>query len=387
MKKSEWSDRELEELLRQMPRIQDHRDPHDIYQNISLKKKKTRPWLLPGFAAAACFLLLFILVPKLMGGINFSYQSSEEEKSSSAGRTTAKDSSASSKKETEASEAKQADLLNTEKVNTAVYEDEIGNNTVFTYWIPDAQAQILIPVSIIVPQTLGPFWITQYTDIMANLQEEEWGLSDFYPINANFSLDKSQNTVIVDLPSNHSYGLGSTAETNFLNILNKDISSNSNYKKIKFMTNGQPGIELGNFGRMDEMDIIPETNHGYFFYYAEGSDLPFLTPSADTFNDIGSAINAMKAEQPMGLKSSLQSLPPINNVSISNKIMYVSFEEGSIIEDNQQSILCIEAMLLTAKEFGAEKMIIKNASLTNIGRFDLSNEIKVPIAPNLRKIP
>ncbi len=53
MKRSEWSDNELEELLRQMPKVKDHRDPRDIYQNISLKKRKTKSWLLPGMAAAA----------------------------------------------------------------------------------------------------------------------------------------------------------------------------------------------------------------------------------------------------------------------------------------------------------------------------------------------
>lgn len=80
MKKSEWSDREIEELLMQMPKIQDHRDPRDIYQNLSLKKRKTKSWLLPGLAAAAAVLLFFILVPKLMNGSNFSHDQAQEEK-------------------------------------------------------------------------------------------------------------------------------------------------------------------------------------------------------------------------------------------------------------------------------------------------------------------
>lgn len=41
MKKSGWSDHELEALLRRMPKILDYRDPHDIYQNIYLRKRKT----------------------------------------------------------------------------------------------------------------------------------------------------------------------------------------------------------------------------------------------------------------------------------------------------------------------------------------------------------
>ena len=61
MKKSEWSDKQLEELLRQMPKIQDHRNPRDIYQNLSRKKRKQPAWVIPAFATAAA-LLLFIYI-------------------------------------------------------------------------------------------------------------------------------------------------------------------------------------------------------------------------------------------------------------------------------------------------------------------------------------
>lgn len=67
MKKSEWSDYELEELLRQMPKIEDLRHPCDIYQNPPLKKRKSRI-LFPGIATAAVFVPLLILGPRLMSG-------------------------------------------------------------------------------------------------------------------------------------------------------------------------------------------------------------------------------------------------------------------------------------------------------------------------------
>ncbi|MCM3724443.1 negative regulator of sigma-X activity [Neobacillus cucumis] len=390
MKKSEWSDRELEELLRQMPRIHDHRDPRDIYQNISLKRKKIRPWLLPSLAATAALLLFFILVPKFLGGINIS-QENAGRKSSSSGNTTAQQDSAALKKENasshETGSSKQTELLKTKNVKTAIYEDDVGNGTVLTYWIPDAQAQILIPVSIIVNKSQGESWLTKYTELMANLQEEEWGLSDFYPLNATMKLDKNGNTVVVDVPPNHQYGQGSTTEMNFINILQNDISTNSNSKKIKFTTNGRPGIELGSFGRMNEIDVTAQSKHAYFFYFPEGSKLPFLTPSVETYHDINSAFEAMKTDQLRGLKSSLLSLPPINIVSISNKIMYLSFDGKSSLLDNQQSMVSFEAVLLTAKEFGIEKVIINDPPITNLGTFDLTKEIKVPIAPNLRNIP
>ena len=83
MKKSEWSDKQLEELLRQMPKIQDHRNPRDIYQNLSIKKRKRPAWLVPGFATAAALLLIFLLVPKMLDGTESSFDSAKQEKSSS----------------------------------------------------------------------------------------------------------------------------------------------------------------------------------------------------------------------------------------------------------------------------------------------------------------
>jgi hypothetical protein len=37
LKKSEWSDKQLEDQLRQLPRVIDNRNPRDIYQNVLYK--------------------------------------------------------------------------------------------------------------------------------------------------------------------------------------------------------------------------------------------------------------------------------------------------------------------------------------------------------------
>ncbi|MEH7355269.1 negative regulator of sigma-X activity [Neobacillus drentensis] len=396
MKKSEWSDNELEELLRQMPKVRDHRDPHDIYQNIFLKKRKTKSWLLPGMAAAAAFLLFIILVPKLMGGTNFSYDRAQEEKSSITNKkmelsdresTIALKKDESSAKEQAYSETEQSDLIKSESMKTAIYEDELGNGTVFTYWIPDPQAQILIPISTIVNDTQEQSWLSLYTKTMANLKEEEWGLSNFYPLNATMELDKSNSSVLVNVPANHQYGQGSANETIFMNVLKKDISSNSNLKKIKFSTNGEPGIQFGNFGRIEEVDVTPEKKHAILFYYTFGSDIPFLTPSVDTYGDVNTAFEAMKKDQPLqGLKSSLIPFQPITDISVIDKTLFLSFKGISDLKDDQRTLSSFEALLLTAKEFGLEKVVVKDSAVPFIGPFDLSKENKVPVAPNLRKI-
>jgi hypothetical protein len=392
VKKSEWSDKQLEELLRQMPKIQDDRNPRDIYQNLTIRKTKTRKkqWLVPSLATVAALLIFFILVPKLMIGTHYSEDKASQEKSSVEQDTQTADENSTIALKKDNASSKARTFSGAEKIatmKTAIYDEEVGKGAVLTYWIPDPQAQILVPVSTIVNNPNNKTWLTLFSETMGNLKEQEWGLSEFYPLNATLKLDNKNKAVLVDVPANHQYGQGSATETSFMNVMQKDISSNSNLKKIKFSTNGQQGIELGNYGPQKELDIQQQEKHAYFFYYSEGNEIPYLVPSIETFKDIKIALEAMKKDQPIvGLKSSLLPALPINEVSIDKNTLIVSITENSILQDDQATINAYESLLLTAKEFGLEKVMIKNSPLKMLGSFDLTKENKVPRAPNLRKI-
>lgn len=390
MKKSEWSDKQLEELLRQMPKIQDDRNPRDIYENLPVRNKKPKQWLVPGLATVAALLIFFILIPKLMVGPQYSEDHAGQEKSSVERDIQKADenSTIALKKEDASPKARTfsgADKTQTSK--TAIYDEEVGDGKVLTFWIPDPQIQILVPVSTIINDSNEKTWLELFNENMVNLKEQEWGLSEFYPLSASLKLDEKNNAILVDVPSNHQYGQGSATETNFINVLKKDISSNSDIKKIRFSTNGEPGIELGNYGHQDEVRIKQQKNHAYFFYYSEGNDIPFLVPSIENYEDIKTAVEEMKKDQPtLGLKSSLLPALPINEVSIKEKTLIVSMEDNTSLQDDQSTINAYESLLLTAKEFGLEKVFITNPPIKNLGPFDLSKKNKVPLAPNQRTL-
>jgi hypothetical protein len=388
VRKSEWSDKQLEELLRQMPKIQDDRNPRDIFQNLTLRKSKIKQWLVPGLATVAALFIFFILVPKLMVGTDLSGDNEKQEKSSVEQDMQTADKNSTLVMQKDSASSKARTFAATEKIETlktAIYDEEVGKGKVITYWIPDQQAQILVPVSTVVKETNNKTWLGLFSENMVNLKEQEWGLSEFYPLNATLKLDKKNKVVLVDLPANHQYGQGSATETNFINVLQKDISSNSNLKRIEFTTNGKPGIELGNYGHQKELKIQQQKNHAFFFYYSEGNEIPYLVPSIEKYKDIKTAVESMKKDQPLlGLKSSLLPALPINEVSINKKTLLVTMNEDASIQDDQTTINAYESLLLTAKEFGLEKVMITNSPVKNIGPFDLSKENKVPRAPNLR---
>jgi hypothetical protein len=387
VKKSEWSDKQLEELLRQMPKIEDHRNPRDIYQNLSIKKRKKSAWLIPGFAATAALLLFFILIPRFFEGTQ-SFDSAKQEESSSQEKISiADDKSSILNKEEDGLSGSEAKMMMIEMNKTAIYDDEVENGKVITYWIPDSQAQILVPVSIVVPPNDNKNWLTIFTESMGLLKEEEWGLTDYYPLNATFELDEINNTVIVDVPLDHKYGDGSAGEMTFLDILQKTIASNSQINNIILRTNGQPGIEFGNYGEMDKLDVNREGKHGYFFYTPDGLDTTYLVPSTNTFQDINAAFEAMMTDQAEGsLAASIGPSFQIKEFSIQDNKLIINMDESTPMENTPATVYSFEAMLLTAKDFGIETIMVVNAPIKLLGPFDLSKEVKVPLAPNHRPI-
>ncbi len=67
MRKTQWKDEQLEELLKQLPKVSDHRDSRDIYQQISikLKRKKRMRMLIPGLASAAVIVFFAVIASGL----------------------------------------------------------------------------------------------------------------------------------------------------------------------------------------------------------------------------------------------------------------------------------------------------------------------------------
>ncbi|WP_026573329.1 hypothetical protein [Bacillus sp. UNC438CL73TsuS30] len=394
MKKSEWSDKQLEELLRQMPKIKDHRNPRDIYQNLSLKSRKKPAWVLPAIASAAAVLLILILIPKILVSNQISMDQADEKSSKKMELLSDKQEKPIEMKKGESS-SKALDSTGTEKyglmrgmnLNTAAYEGDVGNKKVLTYWIPDHQGQILIPVSTIVNRKNNQSWISLFNEYMVQLKEEKWGLSDFYPMNATLSLNEKGDSVNVDVPKDHPYGQGAN-ETIFVNAIKKDISTNSLVKRIRFSTNRQPGIELGNYGHLEELNAENERQRAFFLYVPRNQDKPFLVPSQAKYNTLKAAFVAMKKDQSEGgLKASILPAIKFKKMLIRKNTLFLTLKEKSILEDSQNTIYSIEALLLTAKEFGIKSVFILNVPLKRVGNFDLTKEIKVPLAPNLRSTP
>lgn len=385
MKKSEWSDHELEQLLQQMPKVKDHRDPRDIYQSLSLKAKKRKApaWIVPSVASLAAVLLLFILAPQVWQG-NFQDSASKQESKEVLDNNSAKMEMTKIMPDDDAengiSSGNQDISIMAAPAETAIYEEELVEQQVITYAIPDQNAQIIVPVSVLVPKNNS--WIDLYQSQAEKLTEEQWGLSDYFPLNATLSM-VDEKTMNIDVPEDHVYGNGSANETLFISILEDTMSRNENLQKVTFSTNGNPGIMFGNYGERFEVNKPETKKKSYFIFKPNIQNSPFIVPGIEVFSDIATALESMRAgNDTYGLEPSIPAEFVFDiNVS-SQEQLILTFTGKEQLHDESKNVYSIEAILLTAKEFGYKSVKFENSPITQIGRFNMEKEIKVPVAPN-----
>lgn len=401
MKKSEWTEEQLENLLKQLPKINDHRNPQDIYQNISTKinKHKRTRWVFSSVATAAALLLIFILFPS----INHDKTTDQMIKNSASSQEAVEKRDMSLKQKAESPEEKtniatksfseDRKKLNEESTPieaTAVYANDVTNKDVLTYAIPDNDVQNIVPITVLVDKDPNKKWLTQYVDTMKQLQEEAWGLKEFYPLNGEISYGDSEDIVMIKLPKNHSYGVGSASDKAFTEALTQSFHA-QNIKKIKFFTEKKVGVDLGNMGTIEELIVKPSKQHAYFILHSSNKSKPYLVPSVIQFKSIGDAIIAMKKE--IEEYKLMPSIPAEINLEIANisdnvnkGILTVAFDKNTILSNSEQMIYMIESILLTAKEFDFKAVKFENAGINKIGPFKMTDAIQVPIAPNLKTI-
>ncbi len=393
------SDEQLEEWLREMPKLKDHRDPHDIYENISkkLEEKPRKTWIIPSFATAAAVFLITILSFNYFDGASFNHsadKSTQEEAATEQNPSLKREESTVENearmdvgKEENLTEMNDITFQATEDPTTAIYAEDLGAMQVFTLAIPDSQVQNIIPVSFLIEPSDQVDQLAHIEEVMASIDEQEWGLDDFYPLEADFSIDANDSILNVNVAADHPYQDG-TASIPFINAI-QQLLIHLNLEKAVFTTNGkEKGMSTGH-DFITEKLVEKTSNLAFYFYYPNNESIkPYLVPFTESFSTIEEAFKAMKTNiDTHNLKAPLL-VEQITSVAIeeTNNRVNITFNEGVNIEDTPETIQSIEAILLTAQSFGFEKVKFSNVPIDTLGRFSLQEEIQVPIAANKQSI-
>jgi hypothetical protein len=386
--KTERTREHLEVLLRQLPKVTDNRDPHDLYHQISAKmnRKKGTGWLVPSLASIAALILFFILAPGLTGSIHPSNQNSGQESKSIE---QSEDPVVSLKMDKDKSDQSGAFQYNKhEMAKTAVYKEDLQGKEILIYGIPDSNAMNIAPVSVLVAKKETKSWFDQFIETMPKLLEEKWGLSDYFPLKGTLTFNSEEKVVNIDLPSDHQYGWGSANELTFQNSLKTSFGNRSEVNRITFSTMHKPGIILGN-DELLQIDLTSDQDdeHPYLLLYTKNQGRPLLVPMGETAASPEAAFAEMRRGFPtQGLKASIPEEFQFDKVVPNNRTLTINIRKGVEIPQTPEMMYGLEAILLTAKEFGFTAVEIKNGSTDHIGPFHLDQPIEVPVAPNKHEI-
>ncbi|MCY9442549.1 sigma-X negative effector [Bacillus spizizenii] len=362
MMKSEWNEEQIKELLSQLPAVKDHRSPQDIYKRLTMAKSKKKPavrWIGPACAAAIAVFIAFNISP------HFFDQAQPQQKEASQENAVTKTETADSPKA----------VSSLDQTSFVVPEKEQKNY--ITVAVADADTSAIIPISIKkikADQTIQ--------DMLS--ESSELGILDHAITIPSFidelEVKEKPNEKELSIRVHQPIQAFSVKDDKLLKKLLKESLKWSPYEKIKFLSyQNESGVRIGSYGTFTEITIPKQSKRAYYLYQNEQGN--FLVPSEKTFDTVKEAIKDMESNNDADTIPLIQT-GAVQSVTKKEKHLYIHFSKGSEIEDSLAGILMIEGLLLTAKEFGFTKVTFTETRTKKIGRYDVSDAIPVPAAPN-----
>ncbi|HHY71656.1 MAG TPA: hypothetical protein GX497_00205 [Bacillus bacterium] len=399
MHKSTFDDEQLEKLLQSFPKVKDNQDPDQLFAKISSRieeekvaekqvnrknpVRKKRTWILPTLASIAAVIIVVIVVPSFLYEQDHTMENAQIE--SQKEKMIEDDTGDNAENFLMMAEEGSMARIAAENQSHIIMDVE-ENQEILTAFVPDANAQFVVPISFIVPKEGASTRLKRLESIKDYLHEDEWGLSDYILENVKLSEKDNGKKLIIDVPINHSYGNGSTMEIIFLETV-KLTAKQLGYEAVEFRTEGKLGIMLGNYGELTELNLKKNQTKGiYFVLQPNGHAQKFLVPIQMDV-DFSDAIAAMKL--PIELDTEQIILPIRAEINFKRITLnkekneaIIEFAEGTPLANDENSLLMIEAILMTAKEYGVQSVLFINASQNIIGPFNLLEPISIPLAVN-----
>jgi hypothetical protein len=362
----------MEQLLQQMPHVIDERSKEVVYERLSakLQKKRIKAWGIPTMASAAALLLFIVLGSSLIARHEVGEKASEKAED----RAIVMEMPASEREETAVSEQSAA------APSRVVSSTNRQNQNVVVFGIPDLHAQHVIPVSIFVDKDKKSY-SEQFEQAKTVLKEAEWGLSESLLDPLTIVQFNENGRLTVHIPSNHPvFSSGTADEVMFLESIEETFRW-AGVKEVAFSTDGKKEIKFSHTGRLDSL-TIEQTNRGYFLYQLDAAHPVFLTPTNESFANIQSALNKMDDPADSLLQPAIPKNVKIEAVRVNGDEVTVQFSNTSQLENIPEILWMLEAILLTAKEFGFKSVMFTGGNVKQIGPYTFNIKISVPLAPN-----
>ncbi|MFC7783495.1 MULTISPECIES: hypothetical protein [unclassified Rossellomorea] len=405
MKQSEWKDRDIEDLVKKLPRIKDDRTPQSIYARMERQNKKrffALNRLIPTVAALAAIFIMVMLAPTVLNQFNENSMGKSEMKSESSGRDITVKKAEESEGSSEMVQDSDKEQITTENENNqlsmaesekslkpltedrlSLYEEDLEGKDYYSYGLVSPEA-VPVPVSVVDdPAEDEESWLARHEQLAGVLPEGSWGMEDFLPLKGKFTLEDRK--VIFTLDADHSYSGSSSVEYAFYHSL---LYSFQHQDLNEVVLQEQDGSvpQFSSTGEFSKVDLTEEVHTAYFLYSPNGRER-FLVPDNINRGNVKESIQAMKRSD----KNLFQSVIPKNiNISVSDSDDYltINFLNELDIEtlDKDTALEMIEGLLLTSKSSGYERVLFENIKQESWNGFEFNEPIETPISPNKKSL-
>jgi len=374
--KYENDDEQLMKKLRQLPKIEDHANKDELFQRISaqmVERKQQKSYrlapILSTLIIAICIIAVIPVFIDLGRNANTLNDTAGNMASESAENHHVK--MYSTDKHIDEAEISSHDS----DVESYVLQD-VDHMTVVYGAVGDDQLQTVIPVTILtsVVDDLN----AQYNHLDKYLETSDWGLNDYLLEHANFEIDLDKAQVLVSFSDHFSIGEGSAYPRMFEKILAKMFIPYE-IEKVVF----DEEIDLGAIGKVTELSLHDNGKENYKIFQADEHHRKFLVPlEMDDQVTIEEAIQDMKKGEPA---YHIQSTIPEDvqfSFSTVEEELIITLTNDWVFENEQKATTMIEAILMTAKSFGYDRVRFNEITVDQIGPYQLSESITVPEAIN-----
>lgn len=416
--KQRMDEDQLEKLLRQMPKVKDERDPSKIYREVQVGlDKRQRQWkLMPAFALAAAVLIFAIITPlffqnmssqnssmdeSAINGTRSGYMESSNADTASNDAVDADENQTFTKEFNPTEDGESNELLPMNVMNQsfvvengleeANYVVTIGVSALSENAMSDIGA-FTFPISLVVSKNEEDTHFSALERIRYELDYEELGLEEpFLNDGAILSMGTyAGGTPMTIIEVGDLYVSYSSLKQFTLEDQIKETLRWTPYTYHEYTSDGNnKGVVIGNDVKNEPISLTVFAKRAYFKYQATEETPMFLVPSQATFETITEALTTMTTRPDQYSENKIDpSIPEtiqIENVQTGGEgssTVRIVLSPSSVLTNTDETIFALQAMLMTAKEFGFQQVIFETDQNGMIGNIQLNEPIDVPYSPN-----
>ena len=390
MKKNKKSDHDIEVLFSQLPKIKDRRKKEEVYAKLlepPIQKRKNK-WI-PAVVSVATLCLLTIISSTYFFEENST--STTEQAQDKATRQLIN--SAESNEEAEIITEQDIELNEASKMDneegeypqsqdvksaSLLYETELEDSDYVTIGVPTKDVQYVVPLTFVYNNKMN--YLDMFNEIANSVNEAYYGLEDYFPLQAEISFIENQKVIGVNLPDDHIYV---NADQIFQNVLEESFRY-QNITEVQLETEGERGVEFSHIGDIEEVKVTLYPQRAMYVATFSDSATSLFVPSERSFETFSEALEAMKKGTAFeGIQASIPKNVVFESIEDDGENVIVTFSEETILANNAQYEQAIEALLLTARDFGFESVSFQNSTIETIGAINMYESVEVPVAPNV----